>query len=34
MLPPVPVMVDNEQYAEIIHPYGLVNVLQRKIKNR
>lgn len=34
MLPPVPVMLDNEQYAEIIHPSGLVNVLQGKIKIR
>lgn len=33
MLPPVPVMLDNEWYAEIIHLPGLVNVLQgKKIK--
>lgn len=30
MLPPVPVMLDNEWYAEIIHLPGLVNVLRGK----
>lgn len=34
MLPPVPVMLDKEQYAEIIHLSGLVNNLQGKIKIR